>query len=216
MKTIKAEASASRTGSVLDLSEELAGLTKAQKKELLDQVGELLVDQTLQSLADQRSPLSGYGKFKKLSDHYAEFKKEVTGSTDANLDLHGDMIRDLDFRILNENQIQIAVYGDSAAKADGHNNISGDSSLPLRRFLPDEGESYNNTIKALVKELVTSYRADNLDASSKELKEVTSSAELYAILKKSFPSSTKSQIRESVMGSEFAEKLDRFDLLGLL
>ena len=46
------------------------------------------------------------------------------------------------------NQIEIKITGKQGSKADGHNNHSGKSQLPARKFIPDgkKGETYSRTI----------------------------------------------------------------------
>ncbi|NDF13428.1 MAG: hypothetical protein EB060_11530, partial [Proteobacteria bacterium] len=148
MKTVKAEATETKTASTIEFKDELKGLNKAQRQEVLDQIGELLVEQILEAVGGERSPVTG-NAFRPLSLEYAKRKKEEVGNTRANLDLFGDMLQAVDFKIRDE-KIEIGVFGDQAPKADGHNNLSGRSKIPTRRFIPKEGQTFTPDIKALV------------------------------------------------------------------
>lgn len=190
------------------------GLNKTQKREVLDQVGELLVEQVLQSVADSKSPIDG-SKFAKLSKEYAEKKLAETGSKEPNLDLHGDMMQALDFKVKGDD-ITLGVFGEDAPKADGHNNFSGKSRMKERRFLPAEGQLFEDSILSLVKETIESYKSDNLALDENELKKIDNKSDLYEYLQSEFEGLSNSRIKELVLQSELSVSLDKFDLLDLL
>ena len=214
MKTIKAEATPSKTASTLEFSDELEGLSRAQRREVLDQIGELLVEQILDFVGGAKSPVSG-NAFPKLSLEYAKRKREEAGNTLANLDVTGDMLEALDYRIQGD-KIEIGVFGDQAPKADGHCNISGDSSLPRRRFIPTEGETFDRAIRDLVKQTVNTYRIDNLDLSKKDLEDVETKKDLYELLKERAGPLPKAKLRDLILVSDKANLLEDADLLDLL
>ena len=214
MKTLKAEATETKTASTLEFKDELKGLTKAQRQEVLDQIGELLVEQILDYVGDQKSPVTG-SAFKPLSLEYAKRKKEEVGNTRANLDLFGDMLQSVDYRITGD-KIEIGVFGSEAPKADGHNNLSGESRIPTRRFIPAEGQSFTPEIKTLITETVEAYKADNLTLKKKDLREIQSQKELYDYLKETLGDMPRAKLKELVLMSEMAVSLDEFDLLDLL
>lgn len=217
MKVTKVTATDSQTTATIDLTEELTGLTRAQKKEVREQIAELIIEQTLKDLADQRSPIEGYGKFAKLSPEYAAEKMALTGSKAANLDLSGEMISETDYRVEGDSKIEIGVYGDAAPRADGHNNLSGKSELPIRRFIPGKGEQYKSDIMQMIKDTVLSYKGDNIEVKKSDLKKIGDSEDLYSMLQALFGSElTKSELREYALGSNLASVLDGEDLLKLL
>ena len=216
MKTVKTEVTRSKTTSTLDLSEELQGLTKRQREEALTEVGELLVEQTLSRVASERSPLEGYGKFQALSKEYGKKKLEETGSKAANLDLSGEMLSSLEFDLVGKDRIEIGIYGSDAPKADGHNNLSGDSSLPLRRFLPGEEDEYDKSIQAMVRETIAQYKGDNLTINAEVLDDISTSGELYSELEAIFGEMSRAELKRLVLGSELRSLLDEYDLLSLL
>lgn len=214
MKTIKAEATASKTASTIDFSEELKGFNKTEKAEVLDMIGELLVEQILDYVTDEKSPVTG-NAFKPLSLEYARRKKEEVGNTRANLDLNGDMLQSLDYKV-SEGKIEIGVFGSEAHKADGHNNISGDSKITTRQFIPKRGQAFDSQIKDLIKDTIDTYIADNAKFRAKDLRQIESKADLYEYLKEELGDLPRSRLKELVLQSELSVRLDSFDLLDLL
>lgn len=117
----------------------------ADKRDTLDEAAAFLREQVLSYMGDENSPVSGYGRFPSLSKEYAARKSAQGGSPVSNLELSGSM-KDA-IQVYSEgNRLVIEVTGAEGAKADGHCNLSGDSSLPLRRFIPDEGETFKRPI----------------------------------------------------------------------
>ena len=117
----------------------------ADKSDTLEAASQFLLEEVLDHMSDQKSPVAGHGTFPKLSKDYAKRKRAAGGAPVPNLELFGD----LKFAINvypKGNRIVIEVAGDQGAKADGHCNLSGSSSLPLRRFIPDEGEQFKASI----------------------------------------------------------------------
>lgn len=215
MKTVKTEATGNKTASIIDLSDELDGLTKEQKRELVDQIGELLVEQVLSYVADVSTPISGAGFKRTLSPEYKKRKLDEVGSGEPNLDLTGEMLNSLTYKVQGE-KIELGVFGEDAPKADGHNNFSGKSSLPQRRFLPGEGQEFKSDIKRLVKETVESYKADNVRVTKEDLKDIETKKDLYDYLKDQIGDLPRKRLAELVLQSELAAELDDADLLDLL
>jgi len=110
----------------------------ADRDEVLDAAAEYLKDQILNACSKQRSPVDGT-KFPKLSKDYKAFKKAAGHPGIPNLEFSSDMLSAVDV-YRKGNRIVAEVTGDQSDKADGHCNHSGDSSLPLRRFIPLKGE----------------------------------------------------------------------------
>lgn len=152
-----------------------------------ENIGEYLVEQILASTSESKSPVAGYGSFKQLSKKYKEKKEESGREGVPNLDYEGDMLGSLGYE-LTEDGIKIGIFGNQAPKADGHNNFSGDSELPLRRFLPDVGESFRKDIDQEIALMIADKAAENaaedLDESEIEeaLEVVQSRDDFYAML----------------------------------
>lgn len=214
MKTIKTIASQNKTASVLDFSDDLSGLSKAEKTEVLEIIGETIIDQILLSCADETSPVDGR-QFKPLSRKYAILKKAETGSTDANLDLNGEMLNALDYNV-SGSKIEIGVFGSDAPKADGHNNFSGKSKIPTRQFLPREGQDFTSHINSIVEDTINTYIADNTSFDKDKLDAVNSKSDLYELLKSEFGDLPRSELKSLVLRSELAIELQDADLLDYL
>ena len=181
---------------------------------MLDQIGELMIEQVLSYCADSKSAVDG-SSFQMLSNDYAAKKKDETGSDSANLDLTGSMLNSLEFKVTG-NKIEIGVFGEDAGKADGHNNFSGKSNLPERRFLPAEGQSFDSSIQDLIEQTIETYKADNIKLDRSELKDISTKAELDAYLKSEFEGLSMSRIRELILQSELSAVLDEYGLLDML
>jgi hypothetical protein len=138
---------------------EVTGLKKpkgANKREILRDVGDFLVETVLKDVSNTNSPVKGHGKFKRLSKDYKAFKKSQGAGTKPNLELEGDMLEALKYTTKGD-KIQIGIKGKQGDKADGHNNHSGESELPLRRFIPAEGETFKRGIIKGVKDIIKAY-----------------------------------------------------------
>lgn len=173
-----------------------------------------MIEQVLSYCADSKSAVDG-SSFHSLSKDYADKKKAETGSSDPNLDLTGSMLNSLEFKVTG-NKIEIGVFGEDAGKADGHNNFSGKSNLPERRFLPGEGQTFDSSINDLITQTIETYKTDNLELDQSKLKDINTKAELDAYLKSEFDGLSLSRIRELILQSEMAAVLDEYGLLDML
>jgi len=128
-------------------------LTNDQKDRLLEGVSDYLLESILSDVGDARSPVSGRA-FPKLS---AEYAKEV-GRKIATLELTGDLLDSVQV-VRKGNRLRVTVPEDEQGKADGHNNFSGESALPLRQFIPDaaKDQTFRPAIKAGIKEVIQDF-----------------------------------------------------------
>ena len=194
MKVTKAKATGQETSATIDL--EVKNLSSKTKIE----VGEFLLEQMLDSVSKRESPVTGK-TFQGLSPKYKKFKKDAGLGTAANLEFSGDMLDALSY-VETDKGIRIGVFGSEAKKADGHNNISGKSSLPPRTFIPKEGESFTNTIVKEVNAIISDSIAETSKPDMVKLKAVTSSASLFRLLAETFTSlQTKTELRGAVLRS---------------
>lgn len=124
-------------------------ITKNDKKEFLDRVGDYLVNSMLDTIADGRSPVEGVEEFKPLKKQYAD--EEKGGNKTANMDEHGDMLNALTYKIVG-NKIKIGIFDEKQAiKSYAHNTgFKGHPKLegkaPKRQFIPGEGQTLNKDI----------------------------------------------------------------------
>lgn len=135
-------------------------ISKSDKRELLEKVGQYLVDSMLDKIADGVSPVEGQGSFKKLSKHYAE--EEHGGDKTPILDAHGDMLQALTYKIVG-NKIKVGIFDKAqTAKSYGHNTgFKGHKYLegkaPKRQFIPDEKQTLLKDIMAGVGDITDEY-----------------------------------------------------------
>ncbi len=132
-----------------DMPDEIADDIKAD-------VGQFIVDATLENVGAGKSPVSGYGAFKQLSREYADEQKG--GRRLPNLDLEGDMLNAFTYRITKEGVVT-GIWGAEAEKSFGHNSgFKGHPVLegvaPMRRFIPDEDETYRRDIMSGIDRIV--------------------------------------------------------------
>lgn len=216
MKVIKTTTDTGETSVTLDLFEGRS-LPKKVKAEIQDQVGNYLVEQTLISMGEKKSPIAGEGSYKPLSKDYKKKKIEIVGSGNADLEFDGLMKDELTF-VPTENGIEIGVYGERAGAADGHNNLSGNSSLPTRRFLPDKGQSYKKDTVREVERIIADVVAENTTFKKSDFKNIETKKELYDKLKTIFGSNmSRSELNIAVFRNEeltnLFKQLDLMDLL---
>jgi hypothetical protein len=119
----------------------------SSKREVLDEISDYVKERILDSVASQKSPVKGYD-WPKLSKSYKKFKEESGHPGVSDLQFSGDLLDALQVKKTRGNKIKVVIEGSQAPKADGHNNHSGESTLPLRRFIPseDDGDEFKGDI----------------------------------------------------------------------
>jgi hypothetical protein len=121
------------------------------------EVGNYIVEAILSDVSKATSPVQGAGWQKTLNKRYAKEKSKYSNKLIANMELHGDMLDALEFKET-ANGIEVGIWDKSEVpKADGHNNFSGDSKLPERRFIPYKGQKFKSDILQEVASIITSY-----------------------------------------------------------
>jgi hypothetical protein len=103
-------------------------------------------DQVIEYCGDGKSPVAGGAWKRTLSAAYKKRKIEQGGNAYADMILEGDMLKALDCVVLDDGMLELVIEGPEAAKADGHNNHSGKSTLPMRQFIPEEDGSFKPAI----------------------------------------------------------------------
>ena len=117
-----------------------------QKTSVLKEIADFIVKGVRIKTKTGNSPVSGLGKYKKLNKEYAAAQKG--GNRTPNLRLKGDLMEGLKSFTLKGNIMRLTVDQSDNSKADGHNNHSGNSSLPPRRFIPKakDGQTFKKNI----------------------------------------------------------------------
>jgi hypothetical protein len=215
MKVIDKTLSENETSVEIDLFEGRR-LPAKVKRRIQDEVGDYLVEQTLISMNEKKSPVSGAPNFPALSKNYKKKKLAEVGSTEANLEFDGIMKDEINFE-RTESGVAIGVYGERAGAADGHNNLSGKSNLPLRQFLPDQGQSYKKQIAREVERIIVDIVAEEMTFKKSDFKEISTKAELYDKLKEIFGDLSRSELQTAAFRNEdLIDILAELDLVELL
>jgi hypothetical protein len=155
-------------------------------------------------------------KFQPLSKEYKKKKQEEGLEGVPNLEESGDMLDSLDFKVTRDG-IEIGIFGKDAPKADGHNNLSGDSILPERRFIPAIGEGFTTSIEKEVDRIIADAMAEESKPSKQELDSIETKSGLYNYLSEVFGLTSRSELRLVVLRSDaWLDALSDADLLDLL
>lgn len=211
---VKTTVSDNEISSELDLVSDLS-ISASAKRKIKEDVGEYLKEQILLTVGGARSPISGES-WPSLSTEYRKFKIASNRPGTANLEFDGDMLNSLDFEPTTDG-IKIGIFGSEAPKADGHNNFSGESSLPQRRFLPGDGQSFKADIDKEINRIIADAAVEAVDIPVRAIQNVETKAELIEILDDMFPDFTFREIREAVLrNDELLELLDDNNLLQFL
>lgn len=150
------------------------------------------------SVGEAKSPLDG-SRYQALSKDYKKFKQESGAPGVPNLDLEGDMLSSLEYVELSGGKLELGVFGDQAPKADGHNNFSGKSKIPERRFLPGEGESFKSSIQKEVQGIVNEALAQEQEINQDAFSEASSSSTFYDALMEQLGVQTRAEARSVVL-----------------
>lgn len=212
MKVVKSVGSDDETYCEIDLG--LNGLPASIKNDIIEEVGTILKEEVLLALGNAKSPVAGES-FPALSKKYKEFKQAQGGSGAPDLELYGDMKDALTFEPT-DSGLKLGFFGDQAAKADGHNKLSGrENFTPKRRFLPEEGQTFKRDIVRTVEEIVDNGVASSFEES--DFSGVESEQDLYDVFREVYAGYSRAEIREVVAGNvELLDLLIKLDLIGLL
>ena len=123
-------------------------------REARKRICELVLESVLDSVGKGSSPVSGGAWKKSLSPEYKKKKSEFSSALFANMELHGDMLDALECVPVSGGKLELRIQGRQAAKADGHNNFSGQSSLPLREFIPKPDQTFKRQIISQIREVI--------------------------------------------------------------
>lgn len=181
-------------------------IPRSKQADAKKEIGELVVNEILIYLQDGISPVQGYGKFQKLSDKYA--KEMKGGNKTPNLELDGDMLDALTYESRRGAEIEVGIFkGKEVPKADGHNNFSGDSKLPLRRFIPEENENFKSDIEDKIKTIIGDYVDESSTENNAGLSSISN--EFATSLGKKLATSSGAVKLSDVLGEDFlSEFLD--------
>jgi len=128
---------------------------------ILDEVADLVKEAVLTDVGETRSPVTGRA-FKSLSKVYKEEKQAQGGSGSPDLELSGSMLDALTVKRTRRGTLELFVDSEKEqGKVDGHNNFTGQSKLPERKFIPASGEDFRPAIRKQIKTLIESLEEDD-------------------------------------------------------
>lgn len=187
------------------------------KETIASEVGEFLKEKIFEYVSQSNSPVSGGGFKSTLSPGYKKFKTAQGLPGKANLEFSGEMLDSVDYKVTRDG-VEIGVYGrNAAAKADGHNNFSGDSELPLRQFLPKEGQRFKADIDREIQKIIDENSIEAVQISRSDLATIATSAELWDLLKDEYGDMARTEIVDAISrNSDLFNLLDEFNLLRFL
>jgi hypothetical protein len=198
-----------------EITLDLDGVPLKVQDDVKEEVGDYLLEQILSTVGSQESPILDK-PWPKLSEDYAEIKKNDGFDPVPNLERTGDMLGALDFKVTSDG-IKIGIFGnkEQVAKADGHNNFSGESQIPTRQFLPEKGERFSSDIESQINKIILDAKAGGI--SKDEFEDVVTSKSLYNVLGSYLNTSSRAEIRLAVLRSDdLLTMLEDLDLIGLL
>lgn len=150
---------------------ELCGLDEPTEgvDEMRQALADLVLEETLNAVGQSKSPVAGETWKASLSPGYKKFKSKFSSVLRANMELHGDMLDKLECVVNRAGNLELRITGKSeSAKADGHNNHSGESVLPQRRFIPDDGQTFRRNIIQKMKSVIATGSADTSGSDNGE------------------------------------------------
>lgn len=207
------EANGSETSAEINL--DLSLVPRSERSRVKQDVGEFIIEQTLQSLGDRKSPVSGapYRSFL-TSDEYRKEKRSQNLSPVADLELTGRLKDSLRSKNTREG-IKIGHFSASQApKADGHNNISGDSLLPERRYLPKPGEKYKRQIQTEIDRIIAESAVEANAPTKRQLESISTKTEFWQLMSTLYPDIPRSDVVSAV--SRNKNFIDNMRALGIL
>lgn len=149
----------------------MKGVKAKDREKLKSEIGKYIIEQTLQDVGSEKSPVTGKG-FPGLSKEYKAYKKNVA-SPKANLELTGNMLDSYRFKKTNTG-IEIGIFNSKEAqKADNHNKFSSASlktNVPARKFVPKKGrDNYRPEIRKGIAKIIQEYQSEENKLSAKSL-----------------------------------------------
>lgn len=143
-------------------------IPKGRLNEAKSAVADFVRDSVLDFVGHGTSPVRGGDWTRKLTPDYRKRKESLAGEDFANMELTGAMLDSLEVVSSKGTKLRLQITGKKqVAKADGHNNFSGDSELPLRQFIPNEDneETFKDQIWRGIKNILREFESEEADKS---------------------------------------------------
>lgn len=196
-RVTEAKGSDSETFTTIDLGfSDISGNASA-KEAAKREAGEFIIESILDAVGSQKSPVSGEEWPALKSGNYRKQKRKEVGNTRANMELTGAMLDSLEFRETTDG-VQVGFFDEQAAKADGHNKLSGrNNRTPKRRFLPRQGQKFK--FRDDIKDIVIQSFAQEQEFSESDFQNVQSKTSLFNVLRKRFQGLSDREIEVVVL-----------------
>lgn len=201
----------SETSAVFDLG--LSGVSAKAAKDIKRDVADFFVESILDAVAEGRSPVSGE-RFPALSKAYKKKKLEDGAPGIPNLDLKGDLLESLSYKITEEG-FKLGFFGEQAPKADGHLKFSGkEGTAPKRRAIPAEGQKFKADIQSEAEAMIAEALSDSIEPAREDFEGLESSREFWSVAKDTWPGLSRSEIAITIQSnSRLRQFFDELDLL---
>lgn len=196
MRVTKTIVNSSEISSFIDL-EIPDGVPKEKRDSVKRECGEVIIDGILLAVGRSRSPIAGED-WPPLSQDYRDEKRDMGRGGKANMEQSGDMLDALKFSVTNDG-IKLGIEGEAAPRADGHNNFSGKSRLPRRKFLPEEGDSFISQIENDVQSIISESVVTGESVTKARIKQVSTKVELNNLLRELYPSITVREAKSAIL-----------------
>jgi hypothetical protein len=215
LKIKKTKATKTELSSTIDLFKG-TGIPLKERPRIAKDIGEIIIDETLKSVSAAKSPLQSKA-WPSLSPKYKAFKASKNLTPTANLEFKGDLLDSLKVKPTRDG-LKIGHFNTKQApKADGHNNFTGKSTIPTRRYLPAEGDNFKSSIDSKIRSILTEERAKTAKLPKSRLRGVTTKAEFFAIMEDLFGGATKAEIADAIaLSPGLLEELDDLGLLDMI
>ncbi len=163
-------------------------MPEQERNRVKKEVGDFLVNEILLHVGGGESPVRGEGAFKTLDGDYA--KAEKGGNTTPNLDLEGDMLDALGYKVTGEG-LEIGILDENQwGKADGHNKFGrkNNNKIPKRRFIPTKSGNFTKEIMSGVRQIIKENSKNRQPEPNENIliSEQGTGVDLEAVLGKSF------------------------------
>lgn len=195
---------------------DLTGIPQNKRPQVKQDIGELIVEKVLSSVAAAKSPVVGED-WPKLNKEYKAKKVSEGFSGKADLEESGDMLNALATKNTRGDNIKVGFFGSQALKADGHLKFSGKQNhTPQRRALPAVDQQFNEDIEQDIDKIIQDAKSSNFDEN--QLKDITTKEQLYDYLGELFgDDESRHDLRLAALRSEeISQALADNDLMDLL
>ena len=129
-----------------------------------------MVDSILDSVGSAKTPIEGGAYKSSLNPIYAKIKSKISGGKNANMELYGDMLDALEYRIDEASgTVEVGIYDeDEAAKAYGHHSgFKGHPSSKMRgnknkrQFIPNSKQKFKEEIRRGIDRILDEYASED-------------------------------------------------------